>query len=59
LTGLKEDVATAPSFKVGDLEINGYSDGILETPFDLVVDMERARSSRNLTTREAASNLAS
>ena len=33
-----------PSFKVGDLEIKGYSDGILKTSLDLVVDMERAQS---------------
>ena len=33
-----------PSFKVGDLEIKGYSDGLLKTSLDLVVDMERARS---------------
>ena len=48
-----------PSFKVGNLEINGYSDGLLETSLDLVVNMERARSSRNLTTRKAAGQLAS
>jgi hypothetical protein len=44
LTGFKENVAMTPSFKVGDLEINGYSDGILRTSLDLMVDMERARS---------------
>ncbi len=33
-----------PSFKVGDLEIKGYSDGILKTSLDLVVDMDRAHS---------------
>jgi hypothetical protein len=59
LTGFKEDVAMTPSFKVGNLEINGYSDGLLETSLDLVVNMERARSSRNLTTRKAAGQLAS
>lgn len=33
-----------PSFKVGDLEIKGFSDGLLKTSLDLVVNMERARS---------------
>ncbi len=33
-----------PSFKVGDLEIKGYSDGILKTSLDLIVNMDRATS---------------
>jgi len=39
-----KDIAMTPSFKVGDLEIEGYSDGLLKTSLDLVVDMERGRS---------------
>ncbi len=48
-----------PSFKVGNLEIKGYGDGLLETSLDLVVDVERTRSSRNSTTREAAGEFGS
>ena len=33
-----------PSFKVGNLEINGFSDGLLKTSLDLVVNIERAQS---------------
>jgi glyoxylase-like metal-dependent hydrolase (beta-lactamase superfamily II) len=44
LIGLKADIAMTPSFRVGDLEIYGYSDGLLKTSLDLVVNMERARS---------------
>jgi len=48
-----------PSFKVGDLAINGCSDGILEMSLDLVVDMERTVVDSRLTTSEAAGRLAS
>jgi glyoxylase-like metal-dependent hydrolase (beta-lactamase superfamily II) len=34
----------AASFKIGDLEIKGYSDGILRTSLDLVLDMPRPQS---------------
>ena len=33
-----------PSFKIGDLEVKGFSDGILKTSLNLVVNMERARA---------------
>lgn len=33
-----------PSFTVGDLEIKGYSDGLLKTSLDLLVNMERVQS---------------
>ena len=35
---------SVPSFKVGDLEIKGYSDGILRTSLDMILNMERAES---------------
>ena len=33
-----------PSFKIGDLEIDVCSDGVLNIPLDLIFNMERARS---------------
>jgi glyoxylase-like metal-dependent hydrolase (beta-lactamase superfamily II) len=39
-----EHIAMTPSFKVGDLEIKGYSDGLLKTSLDLMVGMERVQS---------------
>ena len=35
---------TTPSFKIGDLEIRSFSDGILRTSLDMIVNMERAQS---------------
>jgi len=35
---------TTPSFKVGDLEIKGYSDGILRTSLDMITNMDRGLS---------------
>ncbi len=35
---------SVPSFRVGDLEIKGYSDGVLRTSLDMILNMERARS---------------
>lgn len=35
---------TTPSFKVGDLEIKGYSDGILRTSLDMILNMDRGLS---------------
>ena len=33
-----------PSFRVGDLEVKAFSDGILKTSLDLVIGMERAEA---------------
>ena len=33
---------TLPSMRVGDVEVQGISDGILKTSLDLVIGMERA-----------------
>jgi glyoxylase-like metal-dependent hydrolase (beta-lactamase superfamily II) len=35
---------SVPTFRVGDLEIKGFSDGILKTSLDMIVNMERAQS---------------
>lgn len=34
----------APVFQIGDLEIKGFSDGVLKTSLDLVIGMERQQS---------------
>jgi glyoxylase-like metal-dependent hydrolase (beta-lactamase superfamily II) len=33
-----------PTFKIGDLEVKGFTDGILKTSIDLIIGMERAQA---------------